>query len=319
MSSTPATQENPPDQEKRGVKTKCPHVLENPILEFGFSRSYVRCGKTILIDDKVRCSRCNNETSIAQLQAMRLLNGETTHAQFMRELEKQLPLDQDPPAHDRAREIMGENFISRIEAIRAFNLISNGRSHFGEYLELLSIPFSDELLKSVAQTHVLIPIIQTQLKYQPYFKLASLINFNLCYCHKQWRSCSIANEGTKSGRWVLIQKNPREELFSARDWFENGEMKFMNIRRDADYVPTAGELVYLDQILQRTRDKGLISTTGINVWCRPISGMPDIYTTEHEYPMLAKCRNNRMALTIAPNSFKGNGLLITAKNPDLEI
>lgn len=310
MSSTPATQESQPDQEKQGVKTKCPQQIVDYFatdIQLLSGRGSHVCGKTILINGLFKCDRCHGETSLAQLQAMRLLNGDTTHAQFMRELQKKLPLDQDPPAHDRAKEIMGDNFISVMEAIATFDMRG---ARLDEYLELLPIPFSDELLESVAKTHNLIPIIQTG--HRPSFKLTALTS--LCYCHDQWKDCSVAREEIRSGRWVLIRRNHERKPFLEHDWHEQNGAKLISSEKSGrgdEYVPTAGVLAYLEQVLQHTRGNDLIpDIEKVKIWCRPL---------ETEYPMFARCEKNRVALTIAPPSFRGEGFLITARGPDLNI
>lgn len=272
-----------------------------------------KCNKVILKDGAFLCDRCDKETSLVELQAMRLLNGETTHAQFMRELEEELPLDQDPPAHDRAREIMGDNFVSIIEA----SAVSYTRSpNFDEYLELLPIPFSDELLESVAETHALIPIIQN-----PSFPGLPFLH-GLCPCHDQWRNCKVAKEKLTPQRWLLIHLNPMNTLFSVQGWHEQngaGLMASEKSGKSDEYVPTAAELVYLEYMLRRTRDKGLVPRIE-NLWCRPlISNVGDFLENNYEYPMLTQCENNQVALTVAPPSFRGRARLITARHPDLKI
>lgn len=115
-----------------------------------------KCRRLLLKGGKVKC-RSDHETSLAELQAIRLLRGETTHREFLNELDSQIPYDELPPAHEPIQDIMGDNFIALHEIMGFDKAVS--RLSLEKYLSMIRVPFSLETLKETRDTHWLIPFI----------------------------------------------------------------------------------------------------------------------------------------------------------------
>lgn len=316
MSSTSAAQEERDQTEHEGIKTKC----ENTIRSFpaGGKPEEHKCDKTILIDGKMKCDRCYNETSLAQLQAMRLLNGETTHKDYMQELGQILrkSREEEPPGHRFAREIMGENFISLPEALRAFW----ERSEFypDEYLKLLRIPFSRETLEDVRNTHWLMPIvpwlISEQSAFNNFWEIREKYSLKemayggrykkgLCQCHHDWKDSATGDVLLLTGKWILLEKNNPGHLSRLNS-------QWRKLQDSAKGLANVSEILYADNLLRKTKRGSIVNSRFHRIWARPIVNLSNVGEAL-EFTSISLCEHGKLSIDIFPPSYEGGGQFIS--------
>ena len=339
MSSTPATQET--KTEEQLVEIRC----NDPLLEGGR-----QCTKLVLKNGEIICTsnRCKQPHSLATLYVANLLRGGTDYEEFMRAIRQQLThfdyRHNNSPAHERVREIMGDNFISLPEMFSNFGQISLAETQ--TYLELLSIPFSEETLQEFSTTHWLLPIIPWSVSatdeygHAPRrgYRLEEMLEYGspthkaICSCHRDWRHSltknSILNTGMPGrryrGRWLLVEKNPQiycshKKLRSPQAYSHYGHG--INLR-----VLDAPTIVYADAAVREVRNTRLLQE--LRVWAKPVVARKGS-TEIAELPALSLCREphlpessqlkehqQRIAIDIYPATHDGEGIFITEIIPD---
>lgn len=130
--------------------------------------------------------------------------------------------------HSLAREIMGKSFLG----------IPEVEQHFGELTDeqrqaLAVIPFSEEMLKACAETHILVADVGISL-----LNIRSKARKDLFYKQDWYESQEFAGR-TETACWRLIRKTPVNGSFS-KDWSE--QQALIN---KINEVPSARQVVYL--------------------------------------------------------------------------
>jgi hypothetical protein len=142
-----------------------------------------------------------------------------------------------PGDHKRAHAIMGENMLGITEVERCF-----GRLTTEQALELVKIPFGDEILRGCAQTHILVADIGISL-------LEVLVRACGAQGHENdWlNDKEFAQSTGVVARWRLVRKEPIEKkAYCSFVGFFTDEWSQQKVSKDGvvDEVPTARELVY---------------------------------------------------------------------------
>ncbi len=133
----------------------------------------------------------------------------------------------EPLNWDRAREIMGKNFFGVEEAVKHFGINPKGK-----LAGLCDIPWSEEVLESVKDTHILVAvfplsILAMRAKRRRFFYLNSNYNKKLAF---------VRDKGQVG--WHLVCKTPVGNS-TDKNWDEQQELL-----ADSSMTPTAQVLVY---------------------------------------------------------------------------
>ena len=281
MSSTSATQET-----EKQHRVTCP------------ART---CRKLLLKNGNAKC-RSNHETSLVALQATRLITGETTHEDFMKELRSHLRFSELPPAHKRVREIMGNNFIALHE------VVTMQPTELETYLSMLPIPFSLETLEETKDTHWLVPLLPWDSKTLSLDIDLNTPFFNaLCSCHEEWRQCEVKQQQSPLPQWMLIAK---EDVSVNRV----GNLSISYSVERNSFIPAAAQFVYAHYIILIKREVSLIHEDSI--WCKPLMRSNDW----NEFPILspmnpATTKESYLKLISYPSSNTVEARVRTARYP----
>ncbi|MBP9856226.1 MAG: hypothetical protein KBC48_02935 [Candidatus Pacebacteria bacterium] len=151
---------------------------------------------------------------------------------------KTLPVEKevstfDPPAtHKLAREIMGKNFFGIEEAIKYYGVNPSEQ----QLAYLAEIPFSEEVLKSCKDTHILIAVFLLSI-----IDVRSQLNSNLFRNHDSdaWynNQAFAANKGVVG--WWLVRKTPVADSLHKKNWDEQ-----QALLDKGEQTPTARIMVY---------------------------------------------------------------------------
>jgi len=220
----------------------------------------------------------------------------------MREVFEHLP---DPteeiPAHQHARDIMGNGFISIAEAVDA---LSNSRLSPEDLLKLLFIPFSEELLGSMADTHWLLP----SLRNTSLFGSSGI----LCSSHSESKGLLVNKERTEI-EWLLVSKRAVSSD-QKRDLSPNRK-----------YAPlSAAVLPYIHNLLRATgRDRRFVAVHGPEFSASIRFPIEDAWgISSVELPVFRVCHHppntTRLELYVVPGSYSGSFWFHPSIKPDLK-
>lgn len=134
----------------------------------------------------------------------------------------------ETPSQQTAREIMGSNMLGTLEVERYFGELTDEQR---EALEI--IPFSEEMLKAVAKTHILVADVGLSL-----LDVRSKARKGLFYS-QDWFDNEEFAKRTETARWRLIRKSPVEGSFS-KNWSEQQRL----VNTETDEIPSARQVVY---------------------------------------------------------------------------
>ena len=131
-----------------------------------------------------------------------------------------------------AREIMGKNFFGIEEAIKHFGVNATKQ----QIAALAEVPFSEEVLQSCKDTHVLVAVFPLSiLDIRGHSRKQS--DRTLFYSQDWYDKQAFASEKAELG-WHLIRKTPVENS-TAKNWKEQQAL----LSKDEE-TPTASVLVY---------------------------------------------------------------------------
>ncbi|MFA6006546.1 MAG: hypothetical protein WC764_02355 [Candidatus Paceibacterota bacterium] len=137
-----------------------------------------------------------------------------------------------PTAHDKAREIMGQNMFGVEEAVKHFGVKPTKK----QLAKLADIPFSPEVLTSVKDTHILVatfPLSITDVRA----KMAGRTGQPVFYGQDWYNTEKFATTKCELG-WHLVRKTAVPDSTS-KSWDEQQAL----LAKD-DETPTARVLVY---------------------------------------------------------------------------
>jgi hypothetical protein len=129
---------------------------------------------------------------------------------------------------DRARTIMGKNYFGFEEAIRHFGVNPSRQ----QLTALSEIPFSEAVLESCKDTHVLVAVFPVSI-----LEIRSKVNAKLV-CYQDWYNGESFAKECNDASWRLVRKTPVDNSTS-KNWREQRAL----ISKDEE-IPTAQAMVY---------------------------------------------------------------------------
>lgn len=180
----------------------------------------VPCGKTILVDGAMKCTRCKRTYCLEELLVERILYGNQTWSEVMRTLgeaasHKEFPFGTDTPFHKELRELFGERFLGIPEFDNTIHIWRKDEIRVKpEYwIPLLSIPYTRERLERAAQSETTwLVFFGTSWNAEE-----AIYNngFAFCDCHKEGILESPSRLAPADPGWRLIDTS--REDFPLRD------------------------------------------------------------------------------------------------------
>ena len=131
-------------------------------------------------------------------------------------------------SQSRAREIMGKDFFGIEEAIQHFGVNPTRQ----QTLALSKIPFSEEVLQKVKNTHVLVAVFPLSI-----LEIRGKVDSKLFYDQSWYNKESFAKERGEAS-WQLVRKTPVYNSTSKK-WREQ-----LALIGEEDEVPTVQVMVY---------------------------------------------------------------------------
>jgi len=194
------------------------------------------------------CLRLLLESDLSLEDMLKVINDETFRRElihFWRGKNEKIEIE-EPESHQRARKIMGQNFLGFSEVATEFGITNEQIKALGE------IPFSEEVLRECAQTHVLVAytglsIIEIRKKMkQGYFYKDDI----------SWFNCRDFASEQGEISWLLIQKKPVEG--STQKYWKD---KVTLINDETEEVPKANQLTFAIMLLYKTTDERMFEDT----------------------------------------------------------